>query len=365
MLTPVTLAVLSTPRWYPGDDGRVHLSYELELTNTLPLPVDVIAVEVTDGRGRGLETLSGERLTAVTTLLGEERDPTARLPASSVGVVWLDLSFATRRQVPAQVGHRLTVDLGPGLPVGPILTYAGGSARVARKAPVAIASPLLGGPWVAVADPAGPHRRALQAVNGSLRDAQRFAVDFSALLDGGGRTHVGDPGENASYLNYGQPVLAVGSGTVVEAVDGLPDQVPNANVPIPPDEWDGNHVILRLAPGVYVAYGHLRPGSVRVEAGERVRTGQILGALGNSGESTGPHLHFQVMNRPSFLDADGLPFVLRSFELEGSPPSLEAFLEADLSGGPVPVDATSRGARRDQGLTGLEIVSFPSARGRG
>ena len=62
------------------------------------------------------------------------------------------------------------------------------------------------------------NRRALQAVNGQLRLSQRFAVDFAARLDAEGRTHVGDPDQNASYFNYGQPVLAVGDGKVVEAV---------------------------------------------------------------------------------------------------------------------------------------------------
>ena len=66
----------------------------------------------------------------------------------------------------------------------------------------------------------GPHRRALQAVNGGLHLGQRYAIDFSARLDAAGRTHVGDADRNESYLNYGQPVVAVGDATVVEAVDG-------------------------------------------------------------------------------------------------------------------------------------------------
>jgi murein DD-endopeptidase MepM/ murein hydrolase activator NlpD len=128
-----------------------------------------------------------------------------------------------------------------------------------------IAPPLRGGRWAAVGGPAGPHRRALQAVNGHLRLGQRFAVDFAALLDDEGRTHSGDPAQNSSYFNYGQPVLAVGAGRVVEAVDRLPDQIPNHNVPIPLDEAGGNEVILRLGEGVFVGYGHLKPGTVSVK----------------------------------------------------------------------------------------------------
>jgi pimeloyl-ACP methyl ester carboxylesterase len=358
-LTPVLQSVLSPPRWYPGDDGRVHVQYELMLTNTLALPVDITTLEVSDGNGRRVDSLSGDRLAEAMTLLGSESEGTTRLPASTVAIVWLDLSVATRRRVPARVEHRLTVDLGPGLPIGPSISYTGGRAMVARKSPIAIGPPLLGGPWVAIAGPDGPHRRALQAVDGSLHLGQRFAVDFSARLDAEGRTHIGDSDENASYLNYGQPVLAVGAGTVVEAVDGLGDQRPNHKVPIPLAHADGNHVILRLAPGVFVGYAHLQPGSVRVEPGERVRSGQILGRLGNSGESTGPHLHLQVMNRPSFLDSDGLPFVFHRFGLEGFAPSLEAFLDADLTGAPVPVDPAAVGEHRGRGLVGLAVLRFP------
>jgi pimeloyl-ACP methyl ester carboxylesterase len=357
VLTPVIQSVLSPPRWYPGDDGRFHLHYELMLTNTVPLAVDVTSVEVL-GDGQPIEMLSGDELGAAMTLLGSETGSTTELPASTVGIVWVDLSFESKDQIPEQVSHRLTVDVGPGLPVGPTITDAGAPAQVSPQQAVVVAPPLLGGRWVAVGGAAGPHRRAVQAVNGHLRLSQRFAVDFAALLDSEGRSHTEDADQNSSYFNYGQPVLAVGAGTVVEAVDGLPDQTPNHHSPIPPAEWGGNEVILRLDTGIYVGYGHFQPGSLRVRPGQHVRTGEVLGHLGNSGNSTGPHLHLQVMTRPSFLDADGLPFIIRGFRFDGSVPSLDALLEADTAGTPMPIDAAHAGDRRLQGITGLDVVTF-------
>ena len=220
---------------------------------------------------------------------------------------------------------------------------------------------MLDGPWVAAGGAAGPHRRALQAVNGQLRLSQRFAVDFAALLDDEARSHTGDPDQNSSYFNYGQPVLAVGAGTVVDAVDGLPDQTPNHNTPIPLAEAGGNEVILRLDTGIYVGYGHFKPGSLRVKPGQHVRPGEVLGEIGNSGNSTGPHLHLQLMTDPSFPDADGLPFVIRDFRFDGSVPSLDALVEADLAGTPMPIDAAHAGDRHLQGITGLDVVTFPSS----
>ena len=360
LLTPVTESVPFPPRWYRGDDGRTHMQYELMLTNTVPLSVDVTSVEVRGG-GRRIDTLSGERLEAAMTFLGSESGPPVELPAATVGVVWVDLDFASRRAIPMRVKHRLTIDVGPGLPVGPTITETGGRATVSPHLPSVIAPPLRGGRWAAVGGPAGPHRRALQAVNGHLRLGQRFAVDFAALLDAEGRTRVGDPDQNASYFNYGQPVLAVGDGRVVEAGDRLPDQIPNANVPVALADAGGNEVILKLDPGVFAGYGHLKRGSVRVKRGQRVRTGQVLGKLGNSGNSTGPHLHFQLMNRRSFLDADGLPFVFRNFRLAGFVPSLEALLDADLAGTSVPIDPALAGKRNRRGITALDVVRFPGA----
>jgi hypothetical protein len=351
----VVQSVLSPPRWYEGDDGRFHVQYELMLTNGIAAPVDVTALEVRRAGGGSIESLSGARLEAAMSLLGAPDAPTTQLPPSSVGIVWLDLSFGTSRGVPKRIEHRLTVDVGPGLPAGPIITDTGGRAVVASDPARVIGPPLRGPRWAVIVS---AHRRALQPVNGALQNAQRFATDWSARLDAEGRTSAGDLTQNTSYFDYGQPVLAVAAGDVVEAVDRYPDQIPNQKVAVGLDAADGNHVILKLGEGVFAGYAHLKPGSVRVHRGQRVRSGQVLGELGNSGNTTGPHLHFQLMNRPSLLDADGLPFVLDRFKLEGRVPSLDAIAEADASGTPVPINR-SNAAKRRQGLINLDVVTLP------
>ena len=243
--------------------------------------------------------------------------------------------------------------------IGPLITDNGGGSVIAPGPAIDISAPLRGGRWVAIV---GPHRRALQPVNGALRNSQRFAIDFSARLDDAGRTHDADPEVNTSYFNFRQPVLAVGSGRVVEAVDRYPDQIPNHPTPVAGAARNGNFVILRLGRGVFAAYAHLEPGSVRVQPGDRVREGQVIGRLGNSGGSHGPHLHFQIMDGPSILDADGLPFVLDRFRLRGRIPSLEDFIEPDAAVPPVPpvpIDHSFLGGFRSRGLTDLDVVTFP------
>jgi hypothetical protein len=353
--TPVLQSVPSPPRWFEGDDGRVHLEYELLLTNASPVIVKVASLEVLDGRGRLISRLAGERLRSA---MGwpAAKGPSTELQPFSVGIAWLDLTFAAANAVPRRVEHRLTVNLPAGVPGPSVISDTGASVAVERRAATVIASPLRGGRWVAVV---GAHRRAIQPVNGGLHDAQRFAVDFAARLDSTGHTHVGDPARNSSYFNYGQAVLAVGRGTVIVAVDRYPDQIPNHPGAVGLAAADGNHVIIRLADGVFAGYAHLKPGSVRVRVGQRVRTGQVLGRLGNSGDTSGPHLHFELMTRPSLLDADGLPFVLQRFRLDGRVPSFEALLGADMAGSRVPINRSVAGQHRRQGFSDLDVVTFP------
>jgi murein DD-endopeptidase MepM/ murein hydrolase activator NlpD len=75
---------------------------------------------------------------------------------------------------------------------------------------------------------------------------------------------------------------------------------------------------VRVSPGVYAFYGHLQPGSIVVQEGDRVETGQLLGKLGSSGNSTQPHLHFDISDGPDPLTSDSLPHVYDRYTWAGS-----------------------------------------------
>jgi len=150
----------------------------------------------------------------------------------------------------------------------------------------------------------------------------------------------------------------VADATVVAAVDPYPDQIPNAPTGVTLENAEGNHVILDLREGRFALYAHLKPGSVSVHAGERVQRGQVIGELGNSGSSTGPHLHFHVMDRPSGLVADGLPYGFDQFELIGQVPPLAEFLVLDQAQESVPIDTQDAGPRHDALPLGRDVVTF-------
>lgn len=131
---------------------------------------------------------------------------------------------------------------------------------------------------------------------------QRDAIDFVEIVDG--RTHTGDGSRLEDFAIFGQPVLAVADGRVIEAVDGLPDLPVGGYTR---QDMAGNHLVLDIGGGHYVLYGHLQQGTLRARAGAQVRTGQVIGQVGDSGNSGEPHLHLQVQNRPTFdLEDPGL-----------------------------------------------------------
>ena len=106
---------------------------------------------------------------------------------------------------------------------------------------------------------------------------------------------------------------------MVAAQDGLPN---NDRLPKPPaipgiDQTVGNHVIVQFGPGQYLLYAHMDPKSVKVKVGDQVEKGQQLGLIGTSGNSTVPHLHFQVLTQPTFFPSDSTPFVFDKFALAG------------------------------------------------
>ncbi len=359
--TPVVQSVLSEPRWFRGADHRIHLAYELRLINGFPVPIRVTGLRIRDPRRhRTLARLKGARLRQSMSLLAEPSNPTRTLPSSSVGIVYVDLTFKRRAGIPETVKHALTVHVPPGLPVSRRITTVGASARVDQRPPIVLGPMLRGRGWIAVGSCCdGPHRRSIQPVNGHLRLGQRFAIDWNGF-DRRRYFVRGDQDVNRNWTFFGKPVVAVREARVVKAFDRLPDQIPNHPTKVGIRKADGNYVILALGQHRFAFYAHLEAGSVRVRAGQHVREGQVIGRLGNSGSSTGPHLHFQVMNRPSALDSDGLPFVFDRFYLRGKTPSLDAMVPIIEAEKPVPVDRRTAGPRRNELPLGLDVVDFPA-----
>jgi len=328
---PVDISVAYIPRPVVAD-GRNRLLYELHLTNFSPKPIELIGLDVFGINGtRPLASYRGEELEKLLVAIGPT-DSAGKIQAIGGGrsvVIFLDIVLDSGRRAPAELRHRLLLSIAA--KDGHIIeqTVKGPVVAVGKPAPV-LRSPLQGSGWVAFNGlSSGDHRRTLLPVDGKVRISQRFAIDWM-LLGPDRRLFHGESNSNANFYSYGAKVLAVGDGRISSLKDGLPDNVGSSeqskrNITL--DNVTGNYLILDLGDGYFAFYAHLQPGSLQVKLGDKVKAGQILGRLGNSGNSDAPHLHFHLMDASSPLGSEGLPYELDTFTQLGvldDPAALDA-----------------------------------------
>jgi hypothetical protein len=319
----VNMTVPFAPIPVPSRDG-VNLAYELEL---IPAGDPVLAVEkvevIDPATGKILYAADGGLLAALyhpadvpPPMASELRNGTGKLPLIRVSL-WL---VVNPDAVPDRLSHRLTLNrTAAGLPP---VTVTGAEVAVRKDlAPVIVGSPMHGPGWLAMetTSPLTHHFRAQITMNGVTRVPQRYAQDWILLDPVSGQAAAGNATLARNYYGFGKEIYAVADGTVVEASDGLPDIGTIYSAPPPTiATLAGNYVIVDIGNKKYACYAHMINGSIRVKAGEFVKEGQVLGLMGNSGNSDLPHLHFQVVtDTPSFLGAEGYPHVYRSFGMTG------------------------------------------------
>jgi peptidase M23-like protein len=364
--TPVIASVVSAPVPVPATDGKDHLAYELLLTNVLSQDVELTSLAVTAG-DKTLMTLSGNGLAYWTRVMGLPATATTKLGPGQAANVWLDVAIArppdgSPRAIPSALSHQLGITLSkPQPPLMPAtITETLAPVTVSTHKPPVIAPPLTGAGWLdgnSCCDMTS-HRMALNPLNGGQWAAERYAIDYVQLGPDGRIVH-GDVAKPESYPYFGADIHAVADGRVVAVVDGLPEQVPGKTpTDLPLDQYGGNHVVQDIGDGNFAFYAHLTTGSVKVKVGDEIKSGQVVGSLGNSGNSDAPHLHFHVMSTPDPLRSDGIPFVISSFKLDARLVSQQA-LDPLLAGQPAQLQPGF--ASRDQANVSplaLDVMSY-------
>jgi hypothetical protein len=304
----VEVAIPAPPIPFRGAGGQSHLIYELHITNFSSETQNLSRIEVLGDAG-SMGSFEGKELLDTLMQPGGKTDDARKIGPGLRAVAFLSVPLRDG-VAPAKLRHRLTAS-GSTFELAPVALRA--------EKPIVIGAPLRGSGWLALNGPnnSSIHRRAMLALNGRVFIAQRFAIDWVQLKTEDS-TFTGDPKDNKNYKAYGSEVLAVADATVAAAKDGIPQNVPGETsraVAMTIETLAGNHIILDLGGGNFCMYAHLQPGSLKVKPGDKVKRGQVLALLGNSGNSTEPHLHFQVMDSPSPLGAEGLPYLIDSFEL--------------------------------------------------
>jgi murein DD-endopeptidase MepM/ murein hydrolase activator NlpD len=343
--------------------GRLHLLYELRVTNLGQITRDLAELEVLDEKDEPLAKFRGAALYNMLIAVGgpPELAPKAHaLAGGRAADVFLDLSLPSGSPAPHALHHALVLEVTgkDGSRWEERLT--GGALPVLGAPPPLLRPPLRGSGWLAANGLSNPaHRRAIWTIDGVSRIAQRFAIDWVMIGPNGLPFH-DTPGVNAHYYGYGAEVLAVADGRVAGIKDGIPENAgsnPKLAVPITLETIAGNHLILDLGGGRYALYAHLQPGSFKVKVGDRVEAGQALAKLGNSGHSDAPHLHFQVVDGDSNLAAEGVPYELESFSQIGAVQDLDAVMDGRQ---PWRGDATAPNERRLRELPADgAVVAFP------
>lgn len=328
----VEVACPSPPLPVKVGEGQV-LAYELHITSFDVTPLTLARLEVFAGgdQKKPLEVVSGDALSATMLAVGSSsggKDLQSIAPGRRVVVfLWIELPAGT--SVPATLRHRMIFSsAAPAGGTGSATaesTLEDFSVPVGRGPVPVLAPPFEGGTWFA-ADGGNEsnHRRSILAIDGKIHTPERFAVDWIKVGPNGDSLHDG-PTRNENWWGYGEPIHAVADGEVTQVVDGIPENAPRV-LPerVTLDNIAGNHVIVRIGPDRYVTYAHLQNGSIKVRLHDRVRRGAVLGHLGNSGNTTGPHLHLQVTDGNSVLQSEGIPFIFERFTDLGPGSTYEA-----------------------------------------
>ena len=315
-------------QFVPADDIAQYLVYELYLTNwNAPPPLRIARVDVEDAAtGKLVARVDSQMLEVpstfrITQYPGRAGPASRLLPAGRTAIIRIEVRLPLGASVPGAVRHRIVFESDPTRQMilddgslSPTLVALSETMPIDRARPVVIGPPLLGGPWYCSNGiGAFTNHDWLGATDSTARNyaAQRFGCDLSRA------------GAASDVNSYGADVIAVADGRVVKAQDGIPENVRQDGggyampVALTNKTLTGNMIVLEIGERRYAYYAHLQLGSLRVKVGDRVRKGQVLAKVGNSGNASGPHLHFHVCNSPGPNSCDPVPYVYTSYLLSG------------------------------------------------
>ncbi len=382
--TAVVAHPLSAPTFpFLGSDGKYHIAYDLQLTNGSRQPATIEKVDVVDAAAPTtvITSLAGTQLVDPNCPVGDcnrlRRLPSSPsdsnvIPSQESRILLIDFVFDSLDEAPKAVVHHLyaqaAANPGPGDPKA--VDYLLTPFDTSSGKPRVIGPPVKGDHWVALngcCEPGFPHRTSMAVLNGLLTNSQRFAIDWKRM-DDTGHFYEGDKTKNESYIDYGDDIIAVANGTITKTLDTIDANAPGvlpANDPVLSQQLtvetvDGNHIVQDIGGGVFAFYAHLQKGSLLVKPGDKVKKGQVIAKLGNTGNANASHMHFHLMNGPSVLGSDGVPYVIDRFAYDGQV-APDTVLQADdfLSGVFNEGQLPTAEPRRTELPVSLAIVNFP------
>jgi murein DD-endopeptidase len=303
-------------------DHTPTLYYELQIKNSSTDTIEIKTLKIS-GQNNTYLNLSAQKLAERTKSSGQ-KNGNLIVPPSGVNLIYIELAtqkvkttailntleFYPHQQAKSSATTFITTIINPT------------SAKV-----TVLGKPLQTGIWTAIYDPAWVlgHRRVFYVNEKQKFLPGRFAIDF-IRVDSAGNYAIKNTDSIKNWLGYQNAVIAVADGTIASVQDDFIESATVSQHKSPaPEQASGNYISIKIAEGKYVFYEHLKPNSIRVKPGEKVKKGDIIAQLGFTGQSTGPHLHFHLADRDSRLYAEGLPYVFEHFIQLGRYLNLENF----------------------------------------
>lgn len=304
------------------------LVYELAFFNSSGQALYINRVEVRDEANHLLLALAGDKLRQDALIYKDDKRldlKSFKLDDFAGAFVYMYIPLPKGKAIPKNLHHKIWV-----VETDKKVTEANYKilpldVKVNNEKPPVLGMPLNSYNWVAEAAISNDsyHRRSILPIEGKFYLAQRFAIDWVQICDDGREVH-GNMNDNNNWVEFGHEVLAVADGVVSKMQDvirenNVPPHFPNP--PFPIDKVPGNYVLLKIQQNnqdYYVLYAHMQPGSIKVKEGEQVSKGQVIGLLGNTGNSSAPHLHLHVIKKNDPLKASGVPFVFENVGFQGS-----------------------------------------------
>lgn len=298
-------------------EGKLTAYYELYVTNFSTDTLDIIGIKIKDKTNSSIYlSANSAKLLNITKKIGSPNDkhPTRLIPGQT-SVIYLEYDVSNDK-IPIDITHIITLK---NLTDAKEYVEKGSLISLSNREQIIVGAPLSGGPWAAIYDPSWDrgHRRVIYTINGKARIPGRYAIDF-IKMDSLGKYSSAQEDTIKNWYGYGENVLAVADGIISSIATNFDESECISKQPkTTPDKAAGNYVSIKIGKSQFVFYEHLKPGSIKVKPGQKVKRGQVIAQIGFTGQTTGPHLHIHLADTDAALGAEGLPFAFKHFETIG------------------------------------------------
>lgn len=329
---PLQLSILKQPIPVASADKQL-LVYELQFVNQSDQPVRIGRIEIFDEYNDKLAVYAGNKLIRNSLVYKNNKPIDAKQSielSKGMGAfvfIWIPIDISATP--PEKLNHKIWIVKPTADKSNAPTSLMNYDVLVSQEKPIILSSPLKGNGWVAGGGPMidSYHRKALLYLDGKFYLAQRFAVDWMQMCSDGTAAQ-GNLHDNNNWPAFGHEVMAVADGEITSAHHGVAENVPpEFPKALKAPDIAGNYVIEKInrdGKDYFVLYAHMQPESLRVKVGDKVKEGQIIGLLGNTGNSSAPHLHLHVSDANDPLKAEGVPFIFKTATLEGRAEQIDA-----------------------------------------